>query len=146
MNHLMTNPSEISAFALAGNALVTLRSAKTEAHYTYKIAVAKDNPSLWFVSLLTGPQNEHDYTYLGIVRMRFEGPVFLLTAKSRLGETAGAVLAFRYFFSRVVGEHRVPTQLEVRHEGRCGRCGRTLTVPDSIDRGIGPECATQLAA
>jgi hypothetical protein len=25
--------------------------------------------------------------------------------------------------------------------GECGRCGRTLTNPDSIDRGIGPVCA-----
>jgi len=28
-------------------------------------------------------------------------------------------------------------ELVVRHEGRCGR---TLTVPESIERGIGPEC------
>ena len=25
--------------------------------------------------------------------------------------------------------------------GACGRCGRPLTVPSSIDRGIGPDCA-----
>jgi hypothetical protein len=30
--------------------------------------------------------------------------------------------------------------LEVWHEGRCGRCGRALTVPESVERGIGPEC------
>ena len=31
--------------------------------------------------------------------------------------------------------------LEVWHEGRCGRCNRALTVPESIASGIGPECA-----
>jgi hypothetical protein len=27
------------------------------------------------------------------------------------------------------------------HEGKCGRCGRLLTVPSSIESGIGPECS-----
>ena len=27
------------------------------------------------------------------------------------------------------------------HSGSCGRCGRKLTVPESIDTGLGPECA-----
>lgn len=26
------------------------------------------------------------------------------------------------------------------HEGRCARCGKKLTVPESIDSGLGPEC------
>ena len=28
--------------------------------------------------------------------------------------------------------------LEVWHEGKCCRCGRTLTVPESVKLGIGP--------
>jgi hypothetical protein len=32
----------------------------------------------------------------------------------------------------------------VWHEGRCGRCGRKLTVPESIESGFGPECASIL--
>ena len=31
-----------------------------------------------------------------------------------------------------------PSKLFVRHRGRCGR---TLTVPESIERGIGPKCS-----
>ena len=27
------------------------------------------------------------------------------------------------------------------HSGCCGRCGRKLTVPESIDTGLGPVCA-----
>jgi hypothetical protein len=33
---------------------------------------------------------------------------------------------------------------EVYHEGRCGRCNRKLTVPESIETGLGPECASKL--
>ena len=38
-------------------------------------------------------------------------------------------------------DDKIPEALEIRHEGSCGRCGRPLTVPSSIDRGIGPDCA-----
>jgi hypothetical protein len=29
--------------------------------------------------------------------------------------------------------------------GRCRRCGRTLTDPDSLAKGIGPDCAGRVA-
>ena len=35
----------------------------------------------------------------------------------------------------------LPKTVEVWHEGICGRCGRKLTVPESVERGLGPECA-----
>jgi hypothetical protein len=38
-------------------------------------------------------------------------------------------------------KHPLPGSVDVLHSGRCGRCGRTLTTPDSIERGLGPECA-----
>jgi hypothetical protein len=41
--------------------------------------------------------------------------------------------------------HPDSDKLEVWHEGRCGRCGRRLTVPESIESGLGPECATKAA-
>ena len=31
--------------------------------------------------------------------------------------------------------------VQVWHEGRCGKCGRKLTVPESLTSGLGPECA-----
>lgn len=36
---------------------------------------------------------------------------------------------------------RWPTGLEVWHAGRCAKCRRPLTHPDSIARGLGPICA-----
>jgi hypothetical protein len=39
-----------------------------------------------------------------------------------------------------IAKGALPSGWEFRHEGRCGRCGRTLTVPESIDSGFGPEC------
>jgi hypothetical protein len=34
----------------------------------------------------------------------------------------------------------LPESLEIWHEGSCLRCGRKLTVPESIESGYGPEC------
>jgi hypothetical protein len=36
-------------------------------------------------------------------------------------------------------------QLIVHHENHCGRCGRTLTVPESVERGIGPDCLAKMS-
>jgi hypothetical protein len=40
---------------------------------------------------------------------------------------------------------RIPETVEIWHEGRCCRCGRRLTVPESIYAGIGPDCAGKMA-
>jgi hypothetical protein len=42
-----------------------------------------------------------------------------------------------------LSEGEMPPLTEIWHEGRCGRCGRKLTVPDSIAIGIGPDCLTR---
>ena len=91
---------------------------------------------MYFVSLLSGPDNENDYSYLGMIR---DGR-FTLTKASKAGVQAPSVVAFEYFM-------RVPVlhpQMQIRHEGRCGKCGRVLTVPESIDAGIGPECRLKM--
>lgn len=54
-------------FALGGNAVLTLQSEKTGARFTYKIRAAQDG-AVSFVSVLTGQDNEGDYTYLGIIK------------------------------------------------------------------------------
>lgn len=139
-SHQFANMADARIYALAGNATITLESAKTGAHFTYKIRQALDKETgepvagLHFVSLLAGADNEADYVYLGIIRNL---TAFSLTKASKAGEDAPSVKAFRYFWNA----RELPPALTVRHEGSCGRCGRKLTVPESIDRGIGPECA-----
>jgi hypothetical protein len=130
---------EARKFATAGNAIVTLESAKTGQHFTYRLRQLtdkQDNPiSKWFVSLLTGQNNESDYNYIGLL----DDSGFRLTAKSKASEDAPSVKGFKFFWNHVSHDH-LPENLIVHHEGRCGRCARKLTVPESIESGYGPEC------
>ena len=138
--HHFASIADAKTFALAGNAILTLESLKTGTHYTYKVRQATDRETqqpvdgLYFLNLLTnGSADEDGFTYLGIIR----NGALTLTQKSRMNNDSGPIKAFRFF----LGLGELHPSLVIRHEGRCGRCGRTLTVPESIDRGIGPDCA-----
>lgn len=140
----MTDAQAAQAFIFGGKAILTLRSAQTGAHYTYKIREGKKkNPNdpkeipVYFVDLLKGPDNLSDYTYVGTI---FGKKEFKLTSKSRITKDAPSFIAFDFSFRCIMGG-KIPGSLEIWHEGRCGRCGRRLTVPESIATGFGPECA-----
>jgi hypothetical protein len=139
-----TSAQDVATFARAGRAILTVTSTGTGARYTYKFSAPKDDAASprRFVSLLTGPDNGDDYSYIGCM----EGTAFRTTKASRLTDAAPPVRAVRYLCERVLShpEAPLPAGIEIRHEGRCGCCGRRLTVPESIDRGIGPECAERM--
>lgn len=130
----ITDALAARTFIRGGNATFTLRSGKTGMRFTYKAALSDDG-SLYFVSVLTGPDNEADFRYLGIIR----GDDFMRTKKSTIGADAPSHIAFVWTWRKLV-QGELPNQLEIWHEGRCGRCGRKLTVPESVASGFGPEC------
>lgn len=133
----ITDAKDALEFMLAGNAYLTLRSTKTGTRYTFRVKRKKDT-NLWFVSTLWGSDNTSDYSYLGLID---ENRQFRLSPKSRTTRDSPQTKAFEWTMRQLVEKGIVPDQLEVWHEGRCGRCGRLLTVPESIASGIGPECA-----
>jgi hypothetical protein len=134
---------DIRNFLLAGKAIFTVVSKKSGVRFTYKVK-KHDEKDLWFVSVLTGPDNTSSYSYLGTVFTQTGqfGPsrVFRSTAKSRIAVDAPSNKAFSWLFRMVDEGKSVEEFAEVHHEGRCGRCGRRLTVPESIESGFGPEC------
>lgn len=121
-------PEDRKTFVLAGRSYFTITSKKTGRRYTYRVKKKKDE-DFWFVSYLYGPDNTRDYRYIGIITAKHE---FRDTQKSH----RGAMLdAFQWFWSFPSSD-----LVDFHHEGRCGRCGRMLTVPKSIEIGYGPEC------
>ena len=142
-------PAHVATFVTSGRALFTLRNAANGNRVTFKVTapkvdratgerVAPEAAQVRFVSVLTGTDNTSDYSYLGTV---FADGTYRRTAKSKIGPDATSAVAAQWFFDRIKAGKPMPSALEVWHEGACCRCGRTLTVPESIESGIGPECA-----
>lgn len=136
----LTSAPAAIAFALAGKARLTLRSKKTGVRFTYRVLVKEGKPA--FVSVLTGANNEEDYTFLGTL---FEGRRYRHGAKSPIGVEAPSAKAFEWAWEKL-RSGVIPANLEVWHEGRCCRCARLLTDPESIEDGVGPECRKRMAA
>jgi Family of unknown function (DUF6011) len=130
-------------FAFAGRALITLESKKSGNHHTYKIVAADDKENFFFVShLINGSADGGTFAYLGVVNMQEnagEGH-FRLTKKSTAAWDAPSVKAFQFFMA----SKELHPQLVIHHENHCGKCGRTLTEPESIECGIGPVCRAQM--
>lgn len=141
MQGMINDPKAALKFLLAGNATATFRSQKSGVHFTYKIEVAPKRanlPQAYFVMVLVGPDNTNDYAYLGMIG---HDNRFFVTRNSKFPNGSCAVAMGWVMDHLALGE--MPPMTEIFHEGRCGRCGRTLTVPESIETGIGPVCATQ---
>lgn len=138
--HLI-DPKDARQFALAGNAHMTFKKVDTGTRRTYQIIKSKKNDRIFYVKVLTGPENTRDYTFLGTLKVLNDGAViYSHSLKSSIGRDATANRAFEWVWNKVIAPNKVANNLEIWHEGRCARCGRLLTVPESISAGIGPEC------
>lgn len=140
----------VRAFIFAGNARFTLRSLRTGARYTYRVRAKKADVEAglagealtYFVETLRGPDNTADYRYLGVLRQ--PGRFWFTVASQQRRDSASAQALIWALNAMRCGRAVLGVQLEVWHEGRCGRCGRALTVPESVGRGMGPECAGRM--
>lgn len=143
-------------FAIGGQARFTVQPPQSFAeagslpsHYTYLVR-RFDGRHGWkgySVLLLTGPDNTQDYSYLGMLDPNLGG--VRLTGKSKLAEDSWPVKILRRVMARLwAGEGQAieTAGWKVHHEGRCARCGRTLTVPESVESGFGPECIKKVCA
>jgi len=153
----MKNITLTKDFFLGGKATFTVQNNDTGVHRTYKIRKPTPTPQYpnpaWFVKVMTGTDNESHYSYVGRLFpnggqiYRNGQPVQVLpghiemTKNSKFDEASDTVKAARWVTGRIMTGASIPDQIEIRHAGKCGRCGRTLTAPESLDTGIGPECA-----
>lgn len=130
-------------FILGGHAIFTLVGKVHR--FTYRVdmvAAEVGRPARYFVKLLTGQDNTQDYTYMGTLDAT--NGFVRLTRASTFREDSLPVVAIRWALPQVFAGHELPAGAQLLHEGRCGRCGRVLTVPQSIQSGFGPECAEKM--
>lgn len=148
-------PALIRQYILGGNATFTLVSKVTGQRFTYKVkSTPKDRDKNWstgnqdksayFVNLLTGPDNANSYSYIGMLKQQPDGSYkFIETPKSRAKKGSASFDAFDYSWHILEQGCQWPSRVEFWHEGSCCMCGRKLTVPSSVEMGIGPECAAK---
>jgi len=131
------NAAAIKRFILAGNATFTIQSVETGVHFTFVLAAPPRRKTHdRFARVLIGPET---WAYLGVI---VNGNL-LPTRASKISEKAPSWRALAWFLRelRRTPDDQTPAKVIFRHEGKCGRCGRPLTTPASIDTGLGPDCA-----
>jgi hypothetical protein len=76
-NHKLS--SNVETFIKAGKAIFTIENPATGNRFTYQVSRCNDpQKGLWFVAVLSGPNNISDYQYIGT----FFGDTFRRTGKS----------------------------------------------------------------
>ncbi len=137
------------SFMLAGDAVFTLVSTETGKRYTFRIQRPKprgdeDVSNKWFAKLLAGPDNVRDYQYCGMLLRENGAFKYIVTGAAKLGRETPPQKALAWIELHLNADKPFPAGLEFWHAGRCGQCGKGLTVPLSIDRGFGPSCFAKL--
>jgi hypothetical protein len=126
-----------AAFIQAGRAVFTLGSVASGARFTYRVSKSTPTPQYpdvcFFVKFLTGGEGRDRWAYIGRINHRGE---FTPSRHDNAHEHAKAILAFSWAW-----RHLGHPSMEFWHEGQCGKCGLPLTVPESIERGLGPNCS-----
>jgi len=136
--------SKALEFILGGKSFVTFLNTKTDNRFTFKVVKHKKE-DLFFVNVLTSPDI---YTFIGTVNSTGS---FRHSRKSKITGEAQSVKVFSYVFSKLQiivkpstetedAITALPEFIEVYHSGRCGKCGKRLTTPNSINLGYGPDC------
>jgi hypothetical protein len=138
---IMTN-YERAKFIAAGKAEFVIEDLNTGTVREYKVTKHKyfdQGTRKWNVLLLhRDSYGDSGYAYLGYIK---NGMFTHHTLYSVYSEESEEFTAFDSLFLRVVRGRDLPTNLEFYHLGRCAKCGRKLTDPASINRGLGPKCA-----
>jgi len=118
------------------NGTYTVLSKATGEHRTFRIRTQRENAEFAagerIVALLVGSDNEHDYQSFGFVK---DDGRIVVWKRHRGGMFDKLARMLEH-----LGEHEQAGRVEVYLEGRCRRCNRRLTHPESIRSGIGPEC------
>lgn len=128
-------------YVTGGNATFTLYSTKLDKRYTYKIRIDSKCEDRFYAYVLYGQDNCSDYRFTGF----FYKDNFTLRASKFDRDDAIYTSDDRFkmlgcFLQILCTEEELPETCIFYPSGKCARCGRMLTTPESIESGFGPEC------
>lgn len=112
-----------------------MKSVKTGEHRTFQVRTQKEDakfmPGVRLLSILEGPDNVSDYRSIGFVNTVGQVVLWRKNANSAFYKWCVAALEL---------PEKYGDRVEYSFEGRCRRCNRLLTTPESVASGIGPVC------
>lgn len=102
-----------------------------------------DNPDFFEgkglkLEFLSGPDNTSDFTSFGLL---MENGRLVIWKKFRGGAVEESL---RFAVNVLLGDPATAGEAWAKESGCCYRCRRTLTVPTSLHRGLGPVCAEKM--
>ena len=122
------------------NGRYIIHNRETSEHRTFRIRTQSEDarfaPGERIISLLTGPDNGNDYMGFGFVD---DAGIRVWRSKQGGAYERHAEVIWSLGVDASLSEYAETYQLLL--EGRCVRCNRALTTPESIESGIGPICA-----
>ena len=138
----MISHNEFPKAMLAGRARLTITNPVTGQWVKIRMRQRKDKRTgkpgaCFFVSLALLQDGDQGHRYVGAY--------FADSGRFSPGRDASPreVQIAEFLLSAIRNPARLQ-RAEIEHAGQCLRCGRTLTVPESIRSGYGPECFSQL--
>ena len=120
------------------NGLYTITNTETGQYRTFRVkTIRKGNlADRRVLGILTGPDNESDYLFFAFVEHDH----------IKLWKKFSEKPHFRFYaqiFGNMAKGLEPRTGYSFSLSKRCLVCNRTLTTPESLARGIGPECAAR---
>lgn len=144
--HKLTG-SNLTNFIFAGNATFTVINESTGNRFTFRIRKAgwgtptyNEKSGIFYISVLTGSDNNFSYTFIGTF-FGGENQVYRHSYKSKITFNTTSNKVLNWFFSSYIKNPSLFPTVKVFHSGKCGKCGKKLTTPESIKSGLGPYCA-----
>lgn len=143
---------EIRKYILGGNALFTVVFGSLIGRRTFRVKSGKrdresnwstgnQDRSIYWVSLKIGPGNGYDdFITIGRLAQDINGFYIFHPKLNRDGQMHFVASLFSSLWTPLDIAGVIPSHWEFYHASSCCVCGRTLTVPSSIQSGIGPEC------
>ncbi len=143
-------PQINKAFLFAGRATFIAESPKGD-HFTFRVGSqtsewplgsGKKNTTFFLNVRAAGGRrkpngSQSPWRYIGILKDTGD---IKPTAKSEYKPDDKLFAVAAWSVRQVLDGKLLPEGYAIHHAGKCGKCGRELTDPTSMERGIGPDC------
>lgn len=141
------NRENMLSVLTAGKAEFSLQNEESKKHFTYVLVKAKsdsgvkqnqEGKQVYFVKVC---RDYMEFQYAGVLIIEQEqGAKYFRGRKGKINPDAESIKGLLWLINKLLRGQEIPEVMQVYHFGKCCRCGRTLTDPESVKLGVGPEC------